>query len=296
MKKKRAGLIGLGEMGMGIARNLLAAGFPLTGLDLREERRAMLKQAGGAVAYCSAGVGRASDVVVLMPFDADQLLDLLQGADGLLAGMQPGGTVIVCATVGVSAMRTAAEMLESKGLRWLDCPVSGGRRVAEAGALGIYAAGPATDVEAQRDVLAAIGEHVLHVGEESGQGQALKLASLLYYAVNSVGLMEALSLARRAHVPDPALHEVFGSGDEDDETAHFRELADHALVRRFSGTDNQVRYTAKDLELCLQLGQETGAALRVADAAFELVKAAAERFPEDDKQSVLVVLEDLSGD
>lgn len=296
MKKKRAGLIGLGEMGMGMARNLLAAGFPLTGLDLREERGAMLKQAGGAVADSPAGVGRASDVVVLMPFDADQLLDLLQGADGLLAGMQPGGTVIVCATVGPAAMRAAATMLEARGLRWLDCPVSGGRRVAEAGALGIYAAGPTADIEAQRDVLAAIGERVLHVGEESGQGQALKLASLLYYAVNSVGLMEALSLARRSRVPDAALHEVFGSGDEDDQTAHFRELADHALARRFSGTDNQVRYTAKDLELCLQLGQETGAALRVTDAVFELVKAAAERFPEDDKQSMLVVLEDLSGD
>ena len=295
MHVKRAGLIGLGEMGMGMARNLLAASFPLTGLDLREERRVMLKRAGGAVADSPAGVGRASDVVVLMPFDADQLLAVLQGADGLPAGMRPGGTVIVCATVGVSAMRAAATMLEAKGLRWLDCPVSGGRRVAEAGALGLYAAGPAADIEAQRHVLAVIGDRTLHVGEEPGQGQALKLASLLYYAVNSVGLMESLSLARRADVPDAALRDVFGGGDEDDEASHFRELADHALARRFSGTDNQVRYTAKDLELCLQLGRETGAPLGVTAAAFELVKVAAERFPDEDKQSVLLVLEDLAG-
>lgn len=295
MNGKHVGLIGLGEMGMGMARNLLAAGFPLTGLDLREERRAMLERAGGGVADSPADLGRASDVVVLMPFDADQLLEVLQGADGLLAGMQPGGTVIVCATVGPAAMRRAATLLEANGLRWLDCPVSGGRRVAEAGALGLYAAGPAADVEAQRDVLAAIGGHTLQVGEQAGQGQALKLASLLYYAVNSVGLMEALSLARGASVPDAALREVFGGGDGDDEASHFRELADHVLARRFSGTDNQVRYTAKDLDLCLQLGREIGAPLRVAGAAFELVKAAAERFPDEDKQSVFKVLEHLSG-
>ncbi|MCY3947350.1 MAG: NAD(P)-dependent oxidoreductase [Anaerolineaceae bacterium] len=288
---KRVGLIGLGEMGMGMARNLLAAGFPLTGLDLREERVTMLEGAGGAVADSPAALGRASDVVVLMPFDADQLLDVLQGADGLLAGMRPGGTVIVCATVGPAAMRRAARSLEAKGLRWLDCPVSGGRRVAEAGALGLYAAGPAADLEAQRDVLAAIGGHTLRVGVQAGQGQALKLASLLFYAVNSVGLMEALSLARRAEVPDAALRKVFGSGEGDDGADHFRELADHVLARRFSGTDNQVRYTAKDLDLCLQLGRETGAPLRVTGAAFELVRAAAGRFPDEDKQSVMVLLE-----
>ncbi|MCY3908257.1 MAG: NAD(P)-dependent oxidoreductase [Anaerolineaceae bacterium] len=291
MIQKRVGLIGLGEMGMGMARNLLAAGFPLTGLDLREERRVLLKQTGGAVADSPADVGRASDVVVLMPFDAGQLLDVLQGADGLLPGMRPGGTVIVCATVGPAAMRRAAGLLEAKGLRWLDCPVSGGRLVAEAGALGLYAAGPAVDMEAQRDVLAAIGGHLLHVGEQAGQGQALKLASLLHYAVNSAGLMEALSLARRARVPNAVLREVFGGGGEGDGADHFRELADHVLARRFSGTDNQIRYTAKDLDLCLQMGRETGASLRVTDATFELVKAAAERFPDEDKQSLIKLLE-----
>ena len=281
---KRVGLIGLGEMGMGMARNLLAAGFPLTGLDLREERATMLEGAGGAVADSPAALGRASDVAVLMPFDADQLLDVLRGADGLPAGMRPGGTVIVCATVGPAAMRAAATSLEAKGLRWLDCPVSGGRRVAGAGALGLYAAGPAADLEAQWDVLAAIGERVIHVGEEPGLGQALKAATLGFYGVASVGMLEALALGMRAGVPVEALREAFCDGSE---PSHFTDLARYALEGRYSGTDNQIRYTVKDLAICLELGQEKGTLLRATRAAHEQMSAAHGRFPDEDKQCLM---------
>ena len=212
MKTKRVGLIGLGEMGLGMARNLLAAGFPLTGHDLRAERMALLQALGGAAADNAAQLGRASDVVIVMVFDGQQLLALLQAEDGLLAGMRPGRTVIICSTIGPDAMRTVAERLADSGLRWLDCPVSGGRAVAGAGALGLFAAGTAADMAAQRDVLAALGERIIHVGEEAGLGQALKAATLAFYAVSTVGLLEALTLARSAGVPDEALGEVFGGG------------------------------------------------------------------------------------
>ena len=291
-KTMHVGLIGLGEMGMGMARNLLAAGFPLTGLDLRPERCSMLADAGGALATGPAALGSASDVVILMPFSGQQALDLLQGEGGLLAGMQPGGTVIVCATVGPGIMRELAGLLEKRGLRWLDCPVSGGRTVAAAGALGLYVAGSESDVAAQRDVLDTIGERVIHVGAEPGLGQALKAATLGFYAVASVGLLEALALGARAGVPDAALREAF-CGDEGsvNDRSHFQELAAWALERRFSGTDNQIRYTAKDLQICLELGQHCGASLLTTGAAHEQVSAAQARFPAEDKQCLMKLLE-----
>ncbi|MCE2489564.1 MAG: NAD(P)-dependent oxidoreductase [Anaerolineae bacterium] len=288
-KAKRLGLIGLGEMGMGMARNLLAAGFPLTGLDLRAERRAMLEQAGGAVAGSPADLGRAADVAILMLFSGAELPGVLRGEDGLLAGMQPGGTVIVCATVGPGVMRDVAARLESDGLRWLDCPVSGGRQVAEAGALGLFVAGSGGDVAAQRDVLAAIGERVIHVGAEPGLGQALKAATLGFYAVASVGLLEALALGARAGVPVDALREAF-CGDGGD-GSHLQELAGYALDRQFRDTDNQIRYTAKDLEICLELGRECGTSLLATRASHEQVSLAHSRYPDEDKQCLFKVLE-----
>ncbi len=295
MKKKHVGLIGLGEMGMGMARNLLAAGFPLTGLDLRAERMALLQEAGGAAADNAAQLGRVADVVILMVFTGQQVLQLLQSEDGLLVGMRPGSTVIICSTIGPGAMETVAERLADSGLRWLDCPVSGGRALAEAGALGLFAAGAAADVAAQRDVLAALGVRIIHVGEEAGLGQALKAATLAFYAVSTVGLLEALTLARSAGVPDEALGEVFGGGAGTNEASHFRDIAEHALARRFGGTDNQIAYTAKDLELCMAAGRASGTPLFVTGAAYELVKAACARYPDEDKQSVMKILESLGG-
>ena len=90
MTTKRTGLIGLGDMGMGMARNLLAAGFPLTGLDLRAERMTMLQEAGGSAAASAAEVGRASDSVFLMVMNGQQIMDLLQGEGGPAGGHGAG--------------------------------------------------------------------------------------------------------------------------------------------------------------------------------------------------------------
>ena len=127
MKTKRTGLIGLGDMGMGMARNLLAAGFPLTGLDLRAERMTMLQEAGGKGATNAAQVGRASDSVFIMVMNGQQIMDLLQGEEGLLASMAPGGTVIITATIEPREMRAVAALLAGSGLHLIDSPVSGGR-------------------------------------------------------------------------------------------------------------------------------------------------------------------------
>ena len=251
---------------------------------------------GGTVADNAAQLGRKSDVVILMVFSGQQVLQLLQAEDGLLAGMRPGRTVIICSTIGPGAMRAVAERLADSGLRWLDCPVSGGRAVAGAGALGLFAAGTAADVAAQRDVLEALGERIIHVGEEAGLGQTLKAATLAFYAVSTVGLLEALALGANAGVSSQALHEVFGgSNAQANEMSHFRDIAEHVLERRFEGTDNQIAYTVKDLELCMAAGRESGTPLFVTGAAYELVKAACARYPDEDKQSVMKVLEALAG-
>ncbi|MCY4525888.1 MAG: NAD(P)-binding domain-containing protein, partial [Anaerolineaceae bacterium] len=83
MASKRVGIIGLGDMGLGMARNLLAAGFAVTGLDLRPARAALLEAAGGKSAATAADVGRAADTVFIMVMNGQQVVGLLQGEDGL---------------------------------------------------------------------------------------------------------------------------------------------------------------------------------------------------------------------
>ena len=96
---RRVGIIGLGDMGMGMARNIIKGGFPLTGFDLRDARLDELEEAGGTRAKSCKEVGESSDAVFVMVLNGDQVKDAIFGTDGLAAGLKPGSTVIVSATI-----------------------------------------------------------------------------------------------------------------------------------------------------------------------------------------------------
>ena len=291
---KRTGLIGLGDMGMGMARNLLAAGFPLTGLDLRAERMTMLQDAGGMVAANAAQVGRASDSVFIMVMNGQQILDLLQGEQGLLASMAPGGTVIITATIEPREMRAVAALLAGSGLHLIDSPVSGGRSGAEAGTLTMMAAGASEVFAAQQDVLGAVGEKLFHVGEEPGMGQTVKAALQSFIGLTFVAIFESLALGASAGVSGQTLFDVI-SNTSAGNTDFYRNHAGLVLERNFVDTGSQITTMTKDLGITMAVGRETGAPLFATGAAYELFKAAIARYPLEDNHSVVKVLESISG-
>ena len=98
---KRIGIIGLGDMGMGLAQNILKAGYELTGFDLREERLRLLKEAGGRGVNTVSEVGKNADTVFIMVLNGSQVLDVVDGDNGLRAVLKPGNTIIVSATIEV---------------------------------------------------------------------------------------------------------------------------------------------------------------------------------------------------
>ncbi len=294
MTTKRTGLIGLGDMGMGMARNLLAAGFPLTGLDLRAERMTLLEEAGGSAAASAAGVGRASDVVFIMVMNGQQIMDLLQGEEGLLAGMAPGGTVIITATIEPREMRAVAALLAGSGLGLLDSPVSGGRSGANAGTLTLMAAGASDVFASQQDVLAAVGKKLFHVGEEPGMGQTVKAALQSFIGLTFAAIFESLALGASAGVSGQTLFDVI-SNTSAGNTDFYRNHAGLVLERNFVDTGSQITTMTKDLGITMAVGRETGAPLFATGAAYELFKAAIARYPLEDNHSVVKVLESISG-
>lgn len=294
MVTKRVGVIGLGDMGMGMARNLLAAGFQVTGLDLREERMTLLEAEGGRRAANPAELGRNSDAVFIMVMNGRQVMDLLQGEQGLMAGMAPGGAVIVSATIEPREMREVATMLEGSGLGLIDSPVSGGRSGAEAGALTLMAAGASDVFAAHQDVLNAVGRKVFHVGEEPGMGQTVKAALQSFIGLTFVAIFESLALGASAGVPGQTLYEVI-SNTAAGSSPFYRENAELVLERRFVDTGSQIGTMTKDLGISMALGRETGAPLFATAAAWELFKAGISRFPDEGNTSVVKILESISG-
>ena len=138
---KTVGFIGLGSMGLPMARHLLAAGFETRGFDLREPARAALETAGGKAAASSADAARLADALVLMVVNAAQVEDALFH-DGALTALPEGATVILGSTCSPAFVRALAKRVQAAGRSFLEAPVSGGLVGAEAGTLTIMAAGP----------------------------------------------------------------------------------------------------------------------------------------------------------
>ena len=138
----RAGVIGLGSMGMGVARSLLRAGFSVSGYDLRIAPLELLASLGGHAAASPAEVGSRSDAVVLLVLNAAETEEAIFGANGLAATMQPGSVVITSSTVPPAAAVEFGRRLREAGLLHIDAPVSGGPVRSAEGQLSIMASGP----------------------------------------------------------------------------------------------------------------------------------------------------------
>lgn len=212
---RRVGVVGLGRMGLPMARHLVRAGFVVSGVDPNPERRAELASAGGSPVSSVAEVAKASEAVLVMVADDDQVREVALGAGGMLESAPPGSVLIISSTVKPSTVREVAEAAARPGVGVLDAPVARGQRGAEEGTLTVYVAGSRTLFDRCRPVFQAFGREVVYLGEEVGAGQVAKLANNLILWAGVVAAHEALTLGERLGVQPARLREALlrGSGD-----------------------------------------------------------------------------------
>ena len=287
------GVIGLGDMGIGIARNLLASGFPTVGFDLRDERLALLAEAGGIPAESCFEVGARSDAVFVMVLNGHQARQALLGSDGALDAMSRGNAVIVTATILPEEVRSLEAPLAERGVHLVDSPVSGGKAGAESGALTLMTAARSEVLEANRDALDAISKTVFHVGEEVGQGQTVKAALQALIGCTFAATFESLVLGVKAGVRGETLFEVFRASAVG--SPLFEHCARMVLDRKFKGTGSQIGTMYKDLGITMSLAREAGALMLATSASYEMFQAGISRYPDEDNWAVAKWLEEIAG-
>ena len=150
-----AGVIGLGDMGSGLAKNLIANGFQTTGLDLNPQRMAAFEEMGGTPAASVAELGAAAQAVFVMVMNGDQAKAVILGEDGLVSHMAPGGVVLLTATIKPREAREIGAAMEGSGIALIDSPVSGGFPGAQGGTLTMMAAGTDDALETARPAMEA---------------------------------------------------------------------------------------------------------------------------------------------
>ena len=263
--------VGLGAMGLPMAKNLLARGYPLRGYDVRAAAADALRQAGGVAATSAAKAAEGADVLVLMVVNASQAETVLF-AEGALEALAGGGIVLLMATCQPGAVQAIARRVRDTGRGFVDAPVSGGLAGATGGTLTIMAAAPPDVFASAKPLLEALGAKLFHVGEEPGQGAMVKTINQLLCGVHIAAAGEALSLAAKAGVDPAVVLEIVGGS-----AASSWMLRDRGprMLQDGPPVASAVDIFVKDLGIVLQAGSDLKAALPLAAAAHQMFLASA---------------------
>ncbi|HEY0615322.1 MAG TPA: 2-hydroxy-3-oxopropionate reductase [Candidatus Elarobacter sp.] len=196
------GFIGLGIMGKPMAKNLLAAGYPLVVLNRSRGAVDELVALGAKASTTPREVAAASDVVITMLPDSPDVEAVALGADGLVHGMRDGALWIDMSTIAPATTERVAEALAAKGVVSLDAPVSGGEKGAIDAALSIMAGGSDDAFARAKPIFEVLGKNIVHVGD-LGAGQVTKACNQIVVGVTIEAVAEALALAEASGV-DPS--------------------------------------------------------------------------------------------
>jgi 3-hydroxyisobutyrate dehydrogenase len=289
---EKAGFIGLGIMGQGMARNLLKAGFDLTVWNRTTSKAEALSQEGAKIASSPADLAQQSEIIVICVSDTPDVEEVLLSEKGVIYGVQPGALVIDCSTISPIRTQEFARTLAEKGAHMLDAPVSGGNEGAARGTLSIMVGGEADQFSRALPFFEAMGKSITHVGP-SGAGQMVKLVNqiLVVHSMQAVG--EAFLFAQAGGLDlEKTLRAVEGGA------AGSWTLSNRGpqIIKRDWRPGFMIDLQQKDLRLVLEAADAMGVPLLGCSTAFHLYRTLQERgFGGDGNHALIKALEFLSG-
>lgn len=289
---KRIGVVGLGNMGQFMVKNLLKKGYEVTVFDVRKEAIDAAAANGAKPASSLKDLGSKSDVVFVMVLNAAQVRSVTMGPDGLIEGMKKGGTVIVTSTIAQAETAAVAQYGAERGINFIDSPVSGGVIGAEKGTLVMMAACPDAVFEDCKDVLLTVGSNTYHVGKEAGMGQTVKAAVQLLVSIHVAATGEAMVMSQKAGVDPEMLTEIVSKSVG---TSYQFELKAPAIMQRDFTTKGALDIQIKDLDICLKMGRDLGVPLYLSSICRELyITAESMGYGREDLCAVAKVYENVA--
>ncbi len=208
--KKHIGFIGLGLMGLPMAKNILKAGFPLMVYNRSLEKTKELVSLGATLGQTPGDLGRVCDVVITMVTGPEDVRAVLFGKDGVAASPKDGLIVIDMSTIGPTAARQIGSELSDRSIRFADAPVTGSIVRAVSGELTVFIGADRDVFEEIRTVLQSMGTTLHHMGPV-GSGQSIKLVNNYFVGVEAIALSEGMLLADQMNIDRAKAAEVLQS-------------------------------------------------------------------------------------
>lgn len=286
----RIGFLGMGIMGSGMAANLVEAGFEVWVWNRTPDKAEAIE--GATVGASPRAVAEACEIVLICVSDSADVVAVVRGPDGVLAGLQPGGLVVDHSTISPSVTRYLAAETEAAGGSWLDAPVSGGSEGAVNGTLSIMVGGTEADLERVRTLFEAMGKTITHVGP-IGSGQLAKLVNQMLVVVNQLAVSEALLFAEASGLDlDATLRAVTGGAGGSWMLAN----RGPQMIARDWRPGFTIDLQLKDLRLVLEAADELGIPTFGTSLAFNLYRTLQEQgLGAEGNHAMVKALENMTG-
>ena len=295
-RSERTTVIGLGSMGLGIARSLLRAGRSISGYDSDAGALANFADLGGTPASDAAEAARDAETVVVVVVNAAQTEAVLFGRDGvhgISETMRQGGVVLSSATMSPTDARRFADRCGAAGIHYLDAPMSGGTTRAASGELTFMASGSAAAFAAAGPVLEAIAKTVYTLGDEAGIGAAFKIVNQLLAGVHIAAACEAITFAKKLGLDIDKVFEVITASAGN--SWMFENRIPHVLAGDYRPA-SAVDIFAKDLGIVADIGRVEKFPTPMAANALQLfLMTSAAGMGRDDDASVARMIAQVTG-
>lgn len=273
----RIGFIGVGTMGLPMAKNLIKKGFAVTAYDKNAEAVKVAGEAGMAAAASAAEAVATADIVITMLPSSPHVESVYGGDDGVLVAARKGTLCVDMSTIDPAASRRVAAAARERGVRFIDAPVSGGVARAAEGTLAIMVGGDPGDVTEAQPVLSAMGANVIHVGPV-GSGEVAKLCNNLIAGVAAVAISEAFRIAEGFGVDPKVVTEVLSKSSGNTWVMENMHPVPGLVAKAASSSDYKPGFMTdlmcKDLGLAVDAARALRVPVFVAPAAQQLYRLA----------------------
>lgn len=285
---QRIGFIGAGNMGKPMIRHLVEAGYRVTVSVRREEARVEIMRLGATVVGTPAEAAAGANFLLINVTTTSDVEAVLFGAIGATGTLKPGCIVIDFSTISPLAVGHIADRVRNCGGEFLDAPVSGGIKGAEAGTLTIMVGGDPAILERARPIFLCLGQTITHVGV-NGAGQVAKACNQLVQVINIEGIAEAFQFAARMHVNPSRVLSAISAGMAG---SKMLDLVGPKMASRNFSAGIEARLHAKDFGLVCHAIDEMGICMPATNVVrTQLERLLADGWGSDDTSSLLRVLE-----
>lgn len=270
---KTIAFVGLGNMGVPMATQLVAKGFVLTLYDRRPEvTRDFAASHGGRVAATAAEAARGADAAICMLPDDAAVRDVVLSKSGLLSSLSSGAAIIDMGTSAPSATIEIGDEVAKRGIAYVDAPVMGGVVFAKDATLDVMVGGKDEDIERCMPVFSAVGRRVFRCGM-LGSGHALKALANYVNAAALVNLIEALAIGRKFGLDSTVMAEALVHMCSGRQHPLEKKVIPQILTHRFA-TGMALGLIAKDVSIAANFGHSIGAMTPLVDRVCEIWKTA----------------------